>query len=154
MKAIISRDQIEFLFDGRDIIRIPFSQYPMLMYATVEQLLDAQIDEGEIHFYRLDVDIALESLAYPEKYPLRFSPKIISVEALDGYRLRLKFDNGVEKMYDCSPLLQNDIFRPLTDTGLFLLVKVSAGGYGIEWNDEIDLAESELWSKGLDFQAK
>jgi len=27
-------------------------------------------------------------------------------------------------------------------------VKVDAGGYGISWNDDIDLSEYELWTNG------
>jgi hypothetical protein len=33
--------------------------------------------------------------------------------------------------------------------GLFNLVKVEAGGYGISWNDHIDLACDELFENGV-----
>lgn len=36
-----------------------------------------------------------------------------------------------------------------TIKGLFQQVKVDAGGYGISWNDEIDLASEELRLNGI-----
>jgi len=40
-------------------------------------------------------------------------------------------------------------FSALKDEQLFRLVKVDAGGYGISWNDDIDLACNELWENGV-----
>lgn len=37
---------------------------------------------------------------------------------------------------------------PQTINGLFQQVKVDAGGFGISWNDEIDLASEELRING------
>ncbi len=37
----------------------------------------------------------------------------------------------------------------MTNDILFKCVKVDAGGYGVSWNDEIDLSESELWLNGF-----
>lgn len=40
-------------------------------------------------------------------------------------------------------------FKALTSIqGLFEQVKVDAGGYGISWNDEIDLSCNELYENG------
>jgi hypothetical protein len=49
----------------------------------------------------------------------------------------------------CKPPLENEVFSPLTDDVLFRRVKTDHGGYGISWNDEIDLSESELWLHGV-----
>jgi hypothetical protein len=75
-------------------------------------------------------------------------PKIKTVLPLDDCCLQVTFDNAVCKIYDCKPLLDKPVFAPLADNWLFHAVRVDQGGYGISWNDEIDLAESELWTHG------
>ena len=75
-------------------------------------------------------------------------PKVRSVEVCSGKALRVMFDNGVEKEYDCKPLLQTEAFRPLQDEALFRCAHADAHGYGVVWNDDIDLAESEIWLHG------
>ncbi len=73
------------------------------------------------------------------------APKIESVKPLEGKRLLVKFMNGVEKIYDCNQLLHLEMFQPLKNEAFFKSVKVDAGGYGISWDDEVDLSEYELW---------
>lgn len=69
---------------------------------------------------------------------------------MENQRLWVVFDEGTEKLYDCTPLLSMKAFEPLRHVWLFHQVKVDTGGYGISWNDEIDLAESELWLNGVE----
>ena len=77
--------------------------------------------------------------------------KIKSIKALPNYILRATFINGTIKYYDVKPLF--DIWQPfktlIYTKGLFELVKVDAGGYGISWNDDIDLSCNELWENGF-----
>jgi len=75
-------------------------------------------------------------------------PKIKSIEVLNNYLLRAVFTTGDIRIYDCKPLFNKDDFKSLKNETYFRTVKVDAGGYGISWNDEIDLAESELWING------
>ncbi len=75
-------------------------------------------------------------------------PKVASVEAIDDLRLLVTFHNKTQKIYDCTALLSNKAFLPLKDSFLFKMVKTDQGGYGISWNDEIDVSESELWING------
>ena len=75
-------------------------------------------------------------------------PRIISVKPLTGKRLLVGFSNGVTKVYDCTPLIANEAFKPLSDEALFRSVHPEPNGYGVIWSDEIDLAESELWING------
>ena len=79
-----------------------------------------------------------------EKYP-----KIADVKPQKGKRLLVTFTDGVKKIYDCSPLLQKDAFKPLINDALFKAVKTDEHGYGVIWSDEIDLSESELWLNGM-----
>lgn len=76
-------------------------------------------------------------------------PKIIDVKPHEGKRLLVTFTHGVKKIYDCSPLLKDDVFKPLKNDALFKAVKADEHGYGITWSEEIDLSESELWLHGL-----
>ncbi len=75
-------------------------------------------------------------------------PKIINVKPYAKNKLMVVFETGDAKIYDCSPLLKSDPFTSLKNNSLFANVSVSFGGYGIEWNDDIDLSESELWLNG------
>lgn len=75
-------------------------------------------------------------------------PKVKAVQPLDDYRLQVTFDDAVCKVYDCKPLLGQPVFAPLANRWLFRSVRVDPGGYGISWNDDIDLAEAELWTNG------
>jgi hypothetical protein len=76
------------------------------------------------------------------------APKIDAVRPVGEMRLLLRFHNGESRTYDCRPLLTRPEFRMLSDPGFFLTVKVDVGGYGISWNDDIDLSEHELWTHG------
>lgn len=76
--------------------------------------------------------------------------KIKSVKPLNDYKLLVVFENNTVKQYDVKILFSKfEIFRELCSIiGLFEQVKVDAGGYGISWNDELDLACNELWNNG------
>jgi hypothetical protein len=75
-------------------------------------------------------------------------PKIEAVKPLPGKKLLVRFVGGESKVYDCRPLLDQEPFAALQDQSLFRQVKVDVGGYGISWNETIDLSESELWING------
>jgi len=76
-------------------------------------------------------------------------PKVKTVVASEDKCLIVTFDNGIHKLYDCTPLLEIEVFRPLKNDWFFKLARADANGYGISWNEEIDLSESELWENGL-----
>ena len=75
-------------------------------------------------------------------------PKIRGVKPRHDNTLLVTFENGGQKVYDCTPLLQNEVFRPLQDEAVFRCAHVGSHGYGVVWNDDIDLAESEVWLNG------
>jgi len=74
------------------------------------------------------------------------SPAIQSVWPLEGRLPWVRFDNGVAKVYDCNQLLHIETFQYLKNEAFFKSVKVDYGGYGISWNDDVDLSEYELWT--------
>ena len=55
--------------------------------------------------------------------------------------LKAEFQDGAERIYDVKPLMEKiPVFKMLGYVhGLFEQVRVDTGGYGIVWNDEIDL---------------
>ena len=77
-------------------------------------------------------------------------PKIAKVAPLSQHKLFITFRNGKTKEYDCSPLLQRPEFFLLKNESFFKSVKVDTGGYGISWNDNIDISEYELWTNGVE----
>jgi hypothetical protein len=75
-------------------------------------------------------------------------PKVDAVTPLPGKKLLVRFVGGESKVYDCQSLIQQEPFSALQNESLFRQVRVDVGGYGISWNDRIDLSESELWING------
>ena len=75
-------------------------------------------------------------------------PKATEVAAIPGHRLRVRFDNGEIRLYDFRPHLELDMFHLLKNEAFFRTVHLDAGGYGVSWNDDIDIAASELWLNG------
>ena len=77
--------------------------------------------------------------------------KIKNVSALPDYKLSVQFAEGVTKIYDVSPLFEKySLFLPLKDNPiLFSSVLVDQGGYGVVWNDDIDISCDELWENGV-----
>ncbi|MBE9156149.1 DUF2442 domain-containing protein [Nodosilinea sp. LEGE 06152] len=72
-------------------------------------------------------------------------PKICQVEAISDRILRVTFTNQTIKDYDISPLLEKPIFALLRQPTFFKSFTLEPGGYGIVWNEDIDISEYELW---------
>ena len=82
--------------------------------------------------------------------------KIISVKPLEKSVLLVVFQNGIEKTYDMRILYpifpQFEVFEK--DIDLFNKVQVDMGGYGISWNDDLDLAADDIWEDGIEVNKK
>ena len=80
--------------------------------------------------------------------------KIKNVTPLPDYRLSVQFCEGVTKIYNIEPLFEKySFFLPLKNSpGLFSCVIVDQGGYGIIWNDDIDISCDELWANGEEIE--
>ena len=76
--------------------------------------------------------------------------KVKAVNALSDSRLSVQFAEGVTKIYDVKPLFEKWApFLAFQKTPeLFSGVEVDAGGYGIVWNDDLDLSCEELYENG------
>ena len=77
--------------------------------------------------------------------------KVKNVSPLPEYRLSVQFSEGVTKIYDVKPLFKR--LKPfrifLNEPELFYEVRVDTGGYGIIWNESIDLSCDELYENGV-----
>lgn len=80
--------------------------------------------------------------------------KIKSAAPLPGYTLRVCFSDGTSIDYAVSQLFARiEAFQTfLSVPGLFDQVRVDPGGYGISWNDDLDLDGEELWTNGTRVQ--
>ena len=78
------------------------------------------------------------------------SHMIKKVKPLKDMVIEVVFINGVNKRYDIKPLLERfEVFKELKDIKLFNSVRVDIGGYGIVWNEDIDLSSEEIWNHGI-----
>ena len=76
--------------------------------------------------------------------------KIKEVEPLSAMKLKVVFTDETIKEYDVAPLAnQIKVFKSLEDSTLFQNAKVDQGGFGVIWNDDIDLSSDELWKNGI-----
>ena len=77
--------------------------------------------------------------------------RIKNIVALNDYILSVTFQNGIVKEFDLKKYLT--LFPQLElltkDIELYKQVKVDAGGYGISWNDELDLDAEDIWESGV-----
>lgn len=78
--------------------------------------------------------------------------KIQSVKPLENLTLSVLFQNGVEKHYDTHILFSMfPRFKEFEkDKTLFSKVQVDASGYGISWNDDLDLDAEDIWENGTE----
>lgn len=52
---------------------LPYDEYPWFAKATVQDICTVRLSPGRygLHWPKLDVDLSIEGLRVPEKYPLR-----------------------------------------------------------------------------------
>ena len=76
--------------------------------------------------------------------------KIKNAVPIADFKISVQFSEGVTKLYDMKPLFDKlPVFRHLADHPVeFFCVSVDVGGYGIVWNDDLDLSCDELWENG------
>ena len=78
------------------------------------------------------------------------SYRVKSVSVAKNRRLTIVFLNGVEKQYDIQMLADTypQFAQLVKDEKLLQDVRVDVGGYGISWNDMLDIDAEELWDNG------
>lgn len=78
-----------------------------------------------------------------------------SVGAIDKHILVAQFSDGKVKRYDLNGIVDRyPIFKRLINNqSLFKRVKLSPGGFGIIWNDDIDIDSTEVYENGEDIES-
>jgi hypothetical protein len=67
----ISPDGIWVLASGEELF-LPFDNFPWFKKGTVDQILNVVEEQpGQYHWPDLDIDLSLDSIRNPEKFPLR-----------------------------------------------------------------------------------
>jgi hypothetical protein len=71
--------------------------------------------------------------------------KIVAFEVLDNYRVRLRFEDGVEGEAEFSSHVGKGVFAPWTDYGFFRQANIGEHGRTLTWPGELDFCADALW---------
>lgn len=86
--------------------------------------------------------------------------RIVFAEALPGYRLHLRYDDGVEGTVDLSGEVGKGVFEIWRDPAIFARFQIERGGRALVWPGDVDvcadalyleitgMTAEELWSGG------
>ena len=72
--------------------------------------------------------------------------KIINVEVLDHYRMKLEYEDGQQGIADLSHLVGKGVFALWNDYNAFRNVKIGPSGE-LLWSDQVDLCPDSLYLK-------
>ena len=70
---------------------------------------------------------------------------ISAIQPLPGYKLKLRFDDGVEGVVDLSAEVGKGVFAAWQDPKHFASVSMEHGGRSLAWPGEIDLCADALY---------
>lgn len=68
--------------------------------------------------------------------------KVVSVEPIEGYKLRLKLSDGRKGIFDVSPYLDMEVFKEMKDPQYFRRVYIKYGT--VVWPHEQDIAPDTI----------
>jgi hypothetical protein len=72
-------------------------------------------------------------------------PKILKVNPLNDYKLKLLYETGEIRIFDVSPYIHGSWYSQLKDKDYFKKVRIIDNGAGIEWENGQDIAPHELY---------
>ena len=75
--------------------------------------------------------------------------RIISARALPGYRLDLRFEDGVEGEIDLTQLVGKGVFAAWTDPAEFQKVFIDPASHTVAWPGDIDLCPESLYADAV-----
>jgi len=70
--------------------------------------------------------------------------KVVKAEALPEFRLRVRFEDGVEGTADLSRFAGKGVFRIWDEPGTYESVRVGTSGE-VEWTDEVAICPDSLY---------
>ena len=83
--------------------------------------------------------------ASPDRTSDLSTPEIVEARALDGYRVWVRFSDGVEGTADVSGLVGKGVFGAWRDPAFFRRLFVDSELGTVAWPGEIDLAPDALY---------
>ncbi len=75
--------------------------------------------------------------------------RIIDAIPLEGYRLKVRFNDGVEGVYSVDPERRGGVFLKLRDPAVFNAVRVNADFGCVEWPGGVDLCPTSMHDEML-----
>lgn len=79
---------------------------------------------------------------------MRSTPLLLEAEPLDGYAVRVRFEDGTNGEVDLSYLLDyGGVFEPLRDRNYFRRLRADVEAGTIVWPNEADLAPETLYAR-------
>ena len=77
---------------------------------------------------------------------MRSAPLLIDVKPLEGFAVRVRFEDGLTADVDLSYLLDyGGVFEPLRDPGYFRQLRADPEAGTIVWPNEADIAPETLY---------
>ena len=82
-------------------------------------------------------------------YGIKQTPKILDVEIVENYKIKLNYETGEVKLFDVSPYIQGAWYKELADKKYFNTIHIISHGKGIAWEHGQDIAPHELYEMGI-----
>jgi hypothetical protein len=81
--------------------------------------------------------------------------KVRSVKIVGSHMLHVGFDDGVEQTIDFRPVLAGELYGPLRNPGLFMLVKIDPETHTLVWPNGADFDPATLhdWPENVEVLA-
>lgn len=74
---------------------------------------------------------------------------ITKIKTLDNLQFEATFADGEVVVFDVKTLFDKyPVFHQLEDKNLFDSLQIDGVGYGVSWNDELDLSSDGIYSRG------
>jgi len=80
--------------------------------------------------------------------------RVTEVKALDDYRLRVSFNDGLIREVDCGFLLRGTLGEPLRDPDYFRRARVDEESRTVVWPNGLDPAPELLYASGKPLTAE
>lgn len=70
--------------------------------------------------------------------------RLVEVIPLEGYRLKVRFNDGVEGVYSVEPQRRGGVFRKVQDLSVFNAARINPDFGCIEWPGGVDLCPHSM----------
>ena len=74
------------------------------------------------------------------------NPDVISVQALQDFKLLVEFETGERCKFDVEPLLEFPVYQRLLKAGYFASARVENGT--VVWDEQCDLSPDSIYLQG------